>query len=54
MDEFLDSRVFTNTESVTEDPDSADVAGFEDFFARFTDGLEIEKAAIKAIPLENN
>lgn len=54
LDEFLDSRVFANAESVTEDPDSADVAGFEDFFARFTDGLEIEKAAIKAIPLENN
>lgn len=54
LDEYLDARVFAGAKSVTENPDPTDVAGFEDFFSRFTRGLDIEKAAIKAIPLEEN
>lgn len=53
LDSYLDERVFAGAQAVTETPDSADVAGFEKFFSRFTQGLSIEKAAIEAIPLEN-
>ena len=50
--DYLDGRVFKDAESVTEEPKPQDVVGFEDFFARFNNGLPIEKAAISAIPLE--
>lgn len=53
LDKYLDERVFANAESSTEEPDPRDVAGFEDFFARFTKALPIEQAAIKVIDLEN-
>ena len=52
LDEYLDTRVFAEAQSTTEDPDAQDVEGFEDFFARFQRGLSIEKAAIEAIDLE--
>lgn len=52
LDEFLDSRVFADAASTTEEPDSGDVAGFEEFFDRFRKGLPIEHAAIGSIPLE--
>lgn len=52
--DYLDERVFAGAESTTEDPDPRDVAGFEDFFGRFQRGLDIERAAIAAIPLEED
>lgn len=52
LDEYLDTRVFADAQSTTEEPDAQDVEGFEDFFARFQRGLSIEKAAIEAIDLE--
>ncbi|RSX53466.1 ATPase [Bifidobacterium goeldii] len=50
--DYLDGRVFKDAESVTEEPQPADVVGFEDFFARFSKGLPIEHTAIETIPLE--
>ena len=50
--QYLDHRVFADTASITQDPVESDVSGFEDFFARFIAGLPIERAAIKAISLE--
>ncbi len=52
LDEFLDSRVFADAASTTEEPDSGDVEGFEEFFDRFRKGLPIEHTAIESIPLE--
>ena len=52
LDEFLDSRVFADAASTTENPDENDVAGFEEFFDRFRKGLPIEHVAIESIPLE--
>lgn len=52
LDEYLDARVFADAASTTETPDAQDVVGFEDFFARFTKGLPIERAAIETIPLQ--
>ncbi len=53
LDEYLDTRVFADVKSTTEEPDPQDVEGFEDFFARFQRGLSIERAAIEAIDLES-
>ncbi|MDF7640558.1 FGGY-family carbohydrate kinase [Bifidobacterium sp. ESL0784] len=53
LDRYLDQRVFADAQSTTEEPDPKDVAGFEDFFARFTKALPIEKAAIETIDLES-
>ena len=50
--DHLDDRVFADAQSTVEEPDPADVAGFEEFFANFVRGLPIERAAIEAIPLE--
>lgn len=52
LDEYLDSRVFSDVVSTTEEPDADDVAGFEEFFDRFRKGLPMEHAAIASIPLE--
>ena len=52
LDEFLDARVFADAASTTENPDEGDVAGFEEFFDRFREGLPIEHVAIESIPLE--
>jgi hypothetical protein len=52
--DYLDERVFADAQSTTEQPDPVDVAGFESFFTRFIAGLPIEKAAIEAIPLEED
>ncbi|WEV53323.1 FGGY-family carbohydrate kinase [Bifidobacterium sp. ESL0798] len=53
LDVYLDERVFADVQSTTEEPDPKDVAGFEDFFARFTRALPIEKTAIETIDLES-
>ncbi|BDR53469.1 ATPase [Bombiscardovia nodaiensis] len=50
---YLDQQVFAQAQSTTEEPDPSDVKGFEEFFARFQQGLPIERAAIAAIPLES-
>lgn len=51
--DYLDGRVFKDAASTTEAPDEHDVAGFEDFFARFRKGLPIEHTAIESIDLED-
>lgn len=51
--DYLDTRVFKDAKSTTEEPDANDVAGFERFFGRFMEALDVEHAAIRTIPLEN-
>ena len=51
--DYLDGRVFSDAQSVTEEPDPKDVEGFEEFFGRFRKGLPIEHTAIKSINLED-
>ncbi|BDR54230.1 ATPase [Bombiscardovia apis] len=51
--DYLDASVFQGAQSTTEEPDANDVQGFERFFARFQQGLPIERAAIASIPLES-
>ncbi|KFI45807.1 Sugar (pentulose or hexulose) kinase [Bifidobacterium bohemicum] len=52
LDKYLDERVFAGARSTTENPDPADVTGFEEYFATFRKALPIEQAAIQAIDLE--
>ncbi len=51
--DYLDQRVFADADSVTEEPDRADVAGFEEFFARFRQALPVEQCAVEHIDLES-
>lgn len=50
LTDFLDHHIFADSASETLSPDAKDVAGFEDFMTRYINGLEIEMAAIKALP----
>lgn len=47
--DFLDNKVFYNAPSETVMADTADVEGFKKFLISYKKGLEIEKAAIKAL-----
>ncbi|NEG69997.1 xylulokinase [Bifidobacterium choloepi] len=49
--DFLDDDVFAGVTGTVEEPDPADVAGFERFFGRFVQALPTEHAAIETIPL---
>jgi sugar (pentulose or hexulose) kinase len=47
---YLDERVFGSSETVTTEPDPADVAGFAHYLERYRAGLDIERAAVLALP----
>ena len=46
LEEYLDKNVFTGDAGTEEEPDPADVAGYEKFMERYTEGLAIERAAV--------
>ncbi len=46
LDEFLKQKVFAGKQGNTIAPDPSDVAGFNDFMKRYTQGLVIERAAV--------
>nr|MWN21449.1 hypothetical protein [Leuconostoc lactis] len=43
-------QIFADSVAETLSPDPVDVDGFETFMTRYINGLEIEMAAIKALP----
>ena len=47
--DYLNNKVFANTEVKTLAPDKTDVEGFEEFMKRYSKGLEIERAAVNNI-----
>ena len=49
--DYLDEVVFANAQSVTEDPQPADVEGFRTFFARFMQALPVERTAVECMPI---
>ena len=49
LEEYLENRVFKGQEGVTLAPDPADVAGFEEFAKRYTEGLPIVREAVKSL-----
>ncbi len=49
LSSYLENKVFKDAESVSIDPDPADVAGFDQFIERYKKGLAIEKAAVEVL-----
>ncbi len=47
--DFLNEKVFAGQNSVSVQPDAADVAGFDRFIARYKKGLAIERAAVDSL-----
>lgn len=47
LDEYLNTKVFTNTKAETITPTPEGIAGFETFMARYKQGLAIEKSAVE-------
>lgn len=47
--EYLSDKVFIGQKIVTVCPDPEDVSGFEEFMKRYTDGLDVERAAVKYV-----
>ena len=47
LDDFLNNKVFAGQKTQRIAPNPADVAGFNAFMERYTNGLEIERAAVK-------
>ncbi|MBV7275132.1 FGGY-family carbohydrate kinase [Clostridiaceae bacterium UIB06] len=46
LDDYLTRKVFAGKVGTKVDPDSKDVAGFDEFMKRYTNGLAIERAAV--------
>lgn len=46
---YLSRHVFAEAESVTIEPESSDVAGFEAFMEHYTKGLVVERAAVEGL-----
>jgi sugar (pentulose or hexulose) kinase len=49
LEDFLDTEVFTNLESITLSPEPEGVVGYEQFIEKYQDGLPIEETAIKCL-----
>ena len=49
LETYLDKKVFVGQEGSTLAPDQKDVDGFNEFIKRYEAGLEIERAAVKAL-----
>lgn len=49
LEEYLDKTVFASCESSTENPDSNDVKGFEEYMKKYEKALAAEKAAYESI-----
>lgn len=47
LDDFLNHKIFAGQQGSSVAPDPADVAGFNEFLKRYTQGLVIEKAAVE-------
>lgn len=47
--DYLQDKIFAGTESVTLQPDAADVEGFKVFIERYKSGLVIERAAVDSL-----
>ncbi|MCM3536296.1 FGGY-family carbohydrate kinase [Cellulosimicrobium funkei] len=50
LGDYLRDHVFAAAETVTVEPDPADVAGFAAYLERYAAGLAVERAAVTALP----
>ncbi len=49
LEEFLERRVFADCAATTVSPDPEEVKGFQTYLARFAEGLEVERAAVRRL-----
>ncbi len=49
LEDYLDSKVFRNSESVTVMADEDDITGFDRFLARYRKAMEVERAAVRTM-----
>ena len=49
LQEFLNNQIFAGQTGCRLEPEEADVAGFEQFMARYQSGLRIERAAVETL-----
>ena len=49
LSQYLEDKVFAGQESVTLQPEAKDVAGFDVFIKRYSEGLSIERAAVDCL-----
>ena len=49
LEDYLENKIFVGQEGVTLAPDPADVAGFEQFEARYVEGLPIVREAVRSL-----
>ena len=49
LEEYLNARVFAGAAGTTLAPDPADVAGFNDYIARYTAMLDVERKAVEVL-----
>ena len=49
LEDYLDNRVFAKLAGDAVEPDPAEVEGFEKFIQRYSEALDVEKAAIEAV-----
>lgn len=50
LGDYLEEKVFAHIKTHTMAPQPADVASFQDYFARFQAGLPLERAAVETLP----
>lgn len=49
LEDYLDKKVFSNSQPYIMSPDSTDVQGFGEYMKKYTAALAVEKAAVEAI-----
>ena len=49
LEQYLNEKVFANSEAVTIAPDKKDSEGFDKFISLYQKGLAIEKAAVEVM-----
>ena len=49
LDRYLNQKIFADEKSMTLEPDSKDIQGFDKFMERYVAGLQIERAAVEIL-----
>ena len=50
LEDFLEEKVFSKEKSITIEPNAEDMAGFDQFLAKYESSLAVQRSAIEALP----
>ena len=50
LEDFLEEKVFSKEKSITIEPNAEDMAGFDQFLAKYKSSLAVQRSAIEALP----